>query len=76
MKQKHDLAQEDYMKGMKYKELAEKYAVSVNTVKSWNTSYKRNPKDVHTQKKYVHKRRRVHPPAIRMQLVILETIML
>ena len=30
-----DLAYKDYMKGMKYKEIAEKYGVSVNTVKSW-----------------------------------------
>lgn len=30
-----DLAKEDYLKGMKYKDIAEKYNVSINTVKSW-----------------------------------------
>ncbi|PFC85158.1 hypothetical protein CN272_22140 [Bacillus anthracis] len=51
MKQKHELAQEDYMQGMKYKELAEKYDVSVNTVKSWKTRYKWDRKGVHTKDK-------------------------
>lgn len=30
-----DKAKEDYLNGMKYKDLAEKYDVSINTVKSW-----------------------------------------
>ncbi|MFJ1122174.1 phage terminase small subunit [Bacillus thuringiensis] len=47
MKQKHELAQEDYMKGMKYKELAEKYEVSVNTIKSWRKRHGWNRKGVH-----------------------------
>jgi uncharacterized protein YjcR len=29
------LAEQDYVSGMKYKAIAEKYAVSINTVKSW-----------------------------------------
>ncbi|MDP4143194.1 MAG: phage terminase small subunit [Bacillota bacterium] len=32
-------AKRDYLKGMKYKELAEKYEVSVNTIKSWIKRY-------------------------------------
>lgn len=32
-----DLAEADYIRGMKYKEIAEKYNVSINTVKSWKT---------------------------------------
>lgn len=36
---KHELAEADYMSGMKYKELADKYNVSVNTVKSWKQRY-------------------------------------
>lgn len=28
-------AKQDYLKGMKYKDLAEKYSVSLNTIKSW-----------------------------------------
>ncbi|OLF99995.1 phage terminase small subunit [Bacillus licheniformis] len=35
MAEKHIQAQKDYVKGMKYKDLAEKYGVSVNTIKSW-----------------------------------------
>lgn len=30
-----DKAHADYVKGMKYKEIAEKYGISVNTIKSW-----------------------------------------
>ena len=30
-----DLAKKDYQKGMKYKDIADKYDVSINTVKSW-----------------------------------------
>ncbi len=36
---KHELAEADYMSGMKYKQLADKYNVSVNTVKSWKQRY-------------------------------------
>lgn len=32
-------AKQDYFKGMKYKELAEKYEVSINTIKSWVKRY-------------------------------------
>jgi uncharacterized protein YjcR len=32
-------AYNDYVKGLKYKELAEKYEVSVNTIKSWKRRY-------------------------------------
>ena len=49
------------MAGMKYKEIAEKYGVTLNTVKSWKTRYKwskdgrkrcahKNQKKVRTQK--------------------------
>lgn len=47
MKQKHELAQEDYMQGMKYKVLAEKYEVSINTIKSWRKRHGWNRKRVH-----------------------------
>lgn len=33
-------AEKDYLKGMKYKDIAEKYNVSLNTVKSWIKRYK------------------------------------
>lgn len=35
-----ELAYQDYLKGMKYKEIAEKYGVTINTVKSWKTRHK------------------------------------
>ncbi|EMQ2587684.1 helix-turn-helix domain-containing protein, partial [Listeria monocytogenes] len=32
-----ELAYKDYKEGMKYKDIAEKYNVSINTVKSWKS---------------------------------------
>ncbi|KFX56687.1 terminase small subunit [Clostridium botulinum] len=54
-KQNYDLAEEDYINGMKYKEIAEKYNVSINTVKSWKTRYKwcKDKKSMHTKNKKV-----------------------
>ncbi|HDF5579225.1 phage terminase small subunit [Clostridioides difficile] len=56
MNEKADLAHEDYLKGLKYKEIAEKHNVSLSTVKSWATRYwKRKgcnqPKKVATKKR-------------------------
>nr|WGD89634.1 phage terminase small subunit [Bacillus subtilis] len=55
--EKHIQAYKDYVKGMKYKDLAEKYGVSVNTIKSWKQRHgwerkKGAPieKSVHTKK--------------------------
>lgn len=45
-------AYEDYLHGLKYKEIAEKYGVSINTVKSWKTRYW-NKKSMHTNSKKV-----------------------
>lgn len=42
-------AEKDYIAGMKYKEIAEKYNVSVNTVKSWKQRYGWNRKGMHTK---------------------------
>lgn len=36
----YQLAEADYKKGLKYKEIAEKYDVSLSTVKSWKLRYK------------------------------------
>lgn len=54
---KRKQAEKDYVKGLKYKEIAEKYDVSINTVKSWKQRYgwtreKGAPKQksVHTKK--------------------------
>lgn len=45
------LAEKDYMDGMKYKDIATKYNVSLNTIKSWKQRYNWNRKSVHTNKK-------------------------
>lgn len=55
-----DEAKKDYLAGMKYKDIAEKYDVSINTVKSWKqrNNWQRGPtqKGVHTKsKKGAHK---------------------
>jgi len=54
---KIEQAEQDYQAGLKYKEIAEKYSVSLNTVKSWKTRYSwskkvctQNEKGVHTKK--------------------------
>ena len=49
----YELAERDYMLGMKYKEIAEKYGVSINTVKSWKQRYNWNRKGMHTKKEKV-----------------------
>jgi uncharacterized protein YjcR len=58
MADKHIKAEKDYVKGMKYKDIAEKYGVSLNTVKSWKKRYGWNrdrgapsEKGVHTKKR-------------------------
>ncbi|PEP21507.1 phage terminase small subunit [Bacillus wiedmannii] len=62
MKQKHELAQEDYMQGMKYKDIAEKHDVSVNTVKSWKTRYKWDRKGMHTNNEKVRTQKKTGAP--------------
>lgn len=51
--QNYILAEQDYMSGMKYKDIAEKYGVTLNTVKSWKVRYGWNKKGVHTKTKKV-----------------------
>ena len=52
--EKYRLAERDYMSGMKYKDIALKYEVSLNTVKSWKKRHGWNRKGC-TQKKGAHK---------------------
>ena len=54
-RQKRELAEIDYMAGMKYKDIAEKYGVSLNTVKSWKKRYGWHREKGCTQIKRVHK---------------------
>lgn len=55
-----ELAKQDYLKGMKYKDLAEKYEVSFNTIKSWVKRYgwskDKKQKGAHKNGKSAHKR--------------------
>jgi phage terminase small subunit len=49
-----ELAYQDYIKGMKYKDIAEKYGVTLNTVKSWKTRYSWVRDGAHTKETSVH----------------------
>lgn len=51
--QNYILAEKDYMAGMKYKDIAAKYGVTLNTVKSWKVRYGWNKKGVHTKSEKV-----------------------
>lgn len=65
MAENYEKAERDYLAGAKYKEIAAKYGVSINTVKSWKTRYgwSKSGKKVCTQKnkKYAHKKEEVAP---------------
>lgn len=54
MTDKKELAYQDYLNGMKYKEIAEKYGVTINTVKSWKTRYKWSRDGVRTKNESAH----------------------
>ena len=56
MKDKHELAYEDYIAGMKYKDIAAKYDVTINTVKSWKSRYWKDKKGCTQKKKVAHKK--------------------
>jgi Uncharacterized conserved protein len=51
LKEKWELAYEDYLSGMKRKDIAAKYDVSVNTVKSWATRHKWSKKGAPQKKR-------------------------
>lgn len=56
MKEKYELAYDDYLAGMKYKEIAAKYDVTINTVKSWKSRYWKGQKGCTQKKKVAHKK--------------------
>ncbi|MCY8663695.1 phage terminase small subunit [Bacillus haynesii] len=62
MAEKHIQAQKDYVKGMKYKDLAEKYGVSVNTIKSWKRRHGWERKKGAPSEKRVHTKKVGAPP--------------
>lgn len=58
-------AEQDYMGGMKYKDIAAKYGVTMNTVKSWKQRYEwgRDKKSAHTKsEKVCTQNKRVRAP--------------
>ncbi|MCY7470493.1 MULTISPECIES: phage terminase small subunit [Bacillus] len=61
MAEKHIQAQKDYVKGMKYKDLAEKYGVSINTIKSWKKRHSWERKKGAPREKSVHTKKGGQP---------------
>ncbi|WP_347002682.1 phage terminase small subunit [Bacillus subtilis] len=61
MAEKHIQAYKDYVKGMKYKDLAEKYEVSVNTIKSWKQRHGWERKKCAPSEKSVHTKKGGQP---------------
>jgi uncharacterized protein YjcR len=61
MTEKYVHAEKDYVKGMKYKDIAEKYGVSLNTVKSWKKRYRWNRDKGAPKEKSVHTKKRGAP---------------
>lgn len=61
MAEKYVQAEKDYVKGMKYKDIAEKYGVSLNTVKSWKKRYGWNRNRGAPSEKSVHTKKRGAP---------------
>lgn len=48
---KQEQAEKDYMAGMKYKDIAEKYGTTINTVKSWKKRYAWSREGAHKNEK-------------------------
>lgn len=61
MAEKYVQAEKDYVKGMKYKDIAKKYQVSLNTVKSWKKRYGWNRDRGAPKEKGVHTKKRGAP---------------
>ncbi|CBL92240.1 phage terminase small subunit [Leuconostoc gasicomitatum] len=58
---KYEEAEQDYLSGLKYKDIADKYGVSISTVKSWKSRYWNSDK-VATKDKKVAKVAKVAKP--------------
>lgn len=69
MAELHEQAEKDYIDGMKYKDIAEKHGVSINTIKSWKQRHKwvrekgaYKTKGVHTKAKQSATEKRIEEP--------------
>ena len=70
MSENYELAYVDYKDGMKYKDIADKYKVSINTVKSWKSrKWNDMEEDATPNKKGAHKTKKVAHKE-KVQLVI------
>ena len=54
--EKYELAYKDYLSGMKYKDIAAKYGVTVSAVKSWKSRYWKDKKLQPKKKKVATKK--------------------
>lgn len=61
--EKYEKAEVDYMAGMKYKDIAEKYGTTINTVKSWKKRYGWNRKEGAPKKEKVCTQNKKSAPA-------------
>lgn len=60
----YEKAEQDYMAGMKYKDIAEKYGTTINTVKSWKKRYGWNREEgAHKSEKGAHTKSKGAPTA-------------
>lgn len=66
----YEKAEKDYMLGMKYKDIAEKYDVSINTVKSSKQRYEWNRKGMHTKKEKVCTQNKTSIPKEKVQNIV------
>ena len=64
----YEKAEKDYMAGMKYKDIAEKYGTTINTVKSWKKRYSWNRKEGAPKKEKVCTQNKKSAPAPKEQI--------
>lgn len=64
----YEKAEQDYMAGMKYKDIADKYDTTINTVKSWKKRYGWNRKEGAPQKEKVCTQNKKSAPAPRVEI--------
>lgn len=62
----HELAFQDWLNGMKYKDIAAKYEVTVNTVKSWYKRYEWKAKKADGTQESVHEEVVHAPPSVEL----------
>lgn len=64
----YEKAEQDYMAGMKYKDIAEKYGTTINTVKSWKKRYGWNRKEGAPKKEKVCTQNKKSAPTPRVEI--------